>query len=1187
MNLTERQSQVINTDKKSILVSASAGSGKTFVVIQRILKKIIESKINVDELLVVTFTNAAASELKERLYKGLTEALASVPKDNKEERKFLSAQIRKVWSSNISTIHSFCLSVIKDNFYVLGIDPTVSTIDTTEASILLSDSITEVLDTQYEENTKAFSELLDLMGSEEELISVLTYVYNFYAKLVDKEAFEKDVMDIYLNIDENLDLSQTEFGKKYIQNIKENVSLLYFEVANKLDLMAEDKDYAKPFEVFSVLERYMKKIMTAVAFDEIYVALNQEIDIPTLSFKKNTDEALNEDLKAVKKTVTDELKRQKTYVYKKSKDMIQELKSMAPIISCILSICKKIGDIYFAKKQQRNSIDFTDYEMLALKALKNEEICKRYLSKFKEIYIDEYQDTSFVQEAILSSIAKEDNVVMVGDVKQSIYGFRDAKPELFTSKYETYPDADEVEEDKKCKIVLANNFRSRSEVIDSVNIVFESLMSIKYGGARYTEKEKLTFGGLYDKVSEGQDYTTELNIIQNTDVQEIETEMEELIDSKNTALEVETYAVADKIKSMVGSYEIYDTKSKTFRKCKYSDIVILMQVISGAGETVAKVLKSKNIPVYCSSKTNFYETEEVSLITAFLKVIDNPYDDISLASVMYSLIGKFTLDEITIIRLENKHMNLWDNVHKYKEYLEENEKTENELYTKLHNFLNLIKTYQDYIYLYDVATLICKLYVDTSIYDSIKQEKDGVLKAANLDALVQIASSYNSLGSKTIYSFVNYIENMKKSNSVATAPKIMGENEDVVKIMTIHHSKGLEFPIVILMDAARIYKFQDAESKIVCDESLGIGINTLDRKYNICYPGLVKIWIKDEIKKRLISEKLRLLYVAMTRAKEKLIIYGTVKNVDKFMSKIYVSPEGTCVPDIVARQNNSYLKNLVQAYLICEKNTPDKNMKLNIINPNIECENEEAIFTSYSLQDIVKKFNTELLQQDEEYLKVEKNRLNVKYKYEDELLVEQKYTATQIKKAVSGMQEDMLALEELKPLAVTRELTSLSFGTFIHSIIEKLNFSDISLENIQNTVNFEAQKYENCKINTNKVSNMIYKMFKTKFADYVKDAKEIHHEYEFVMRSDLQFIPEATLKTKTLIQGVIDLYLVTRDNKHIIIDFKTDKVKSEQELIDRYNSQLIIYKEGVELSRGIKVAGMYIYSFELQKLIEV
>lgn len=1187
MNLTETQSQVINTDKKSILVSASAGSGKTFVVIQRILKKIIESKVNVDELLVVTFTNAAASELKERLHKGLTEALAAVPKENKEERKFLSTQIRKVWSSNISTIHSFCLSVIKDNFYVLGIDPTVSTIDATEASILLSDSIAEVLDAEYDEKSLAFSELLDLMGSEEELISVLTYVYNFYAKLVDKEAFEKYVMDIYSNMDENLDLSESEFGRKYIQNIKENVSLLYFEVASKLDIISEDKDYTKPFEIFTLLERYMKKVLEAVSFDELYLALSQEVELPSLSFKKATDETLNEELKAVKKTVTDELKRQKTYVYKKSRDMIKELKSMAPVISRILDICKKIGDIYFAKKQQRNSIDFTDYEILALAALKDEDIRKKYLAKFKEIYIDEYQDTSFVQEAILQSIAKEDNVVMVGDVKQSIYGFRDAKPELFTSKYESYPDVNDKEESANCKIVLATNFRSRSEVIDSVNLVFGSLMSMKYGGAKYTEKEKLTFGGLYDKSSENQDYTTELNIVQNENMLEVDLSVEELVESKSTALEVEAAAVADKIKSMVGNYEVYDTKSKTFRKCKYSDIVILMQVISGVGETVSSVLKSKNIPVYCSSKTNFYETDEVSLITAFLKVIDNPYDDIALASVMYSLIGKFTLDEITLIRLEDKHISLWDNIYKYKELLEEKEETQNNIYAKVCYFLNLVQTYQDYIYLYDVATLICKLYVDTSIYESIKQEKDGAVKAANLDALVQIASNYTSLGSKTIYSFVNYIENMKKSNSVATAPKIMGENEDVVKIMTIHHSKGLEFPYVILMDSARIYKFQDVDSKIVCDESLGIGINTLDRKYNICYPGLVKIWIKDEIKKRLISEKLRLLYVAMTRAKEKLIIYGTVKNVDKFMSKIYIPPVGETVPDIVAMMNNSYLKNLVQTYLICEKNNPDTNMALNIIKPQVKEEKQDVSCTNYSLQDIITKFNTEDIKADNEYLKLEKDRLSVKYKYENELLVEQKYTATQIKKAVSGIKEDMVTLSELKPLAVTRELTSLSFGTFVHSIIEKLDFTNVTIENIQEVVKLEAAKYEECKINISKVSNMINNMFKTQFAEYVKDAKEVHHEYEFVMRSDLNFIQQAKLPAKTLIQGVIDLYVVTSKGAHIIIDFKTDKVKSEKELIDRYKTQLEIYKEGVETSRKVKVMGTYIYSFELQKLIEI
>lgn len=1132
MNLTEAQSQVIDTDGKTILVSASAGSGKTFVVIQRILKKIIESKVGVDELLVVTFTNAAASELKERLYKGLTEALSKVPKENREERKFLSTQIRKVWSSNISTIHSFCLSVIKDNFYVLGIDPTVSTIDATEAGIMLSDSIAEVLEMEYEENSEAFSELLDLMGSEEELVTVLTYVYNFYAKLVDKEAFEKYVMDIYLNMDENIDLSNTDFGLKYMQNIKENISLLYFEVASKLDIISEDKDYAKPFEVFSILEKYMKKALDVTTFDELYISLNESLDLPTLSFKKATDEALNEELKALKKTVTEDLKRQKNYVYKKSKEMIQELKSMAPIISCIINICKKIEEIYFAKKQQKNSIDFTDYEILALKALKDEEIRKRYLSKFKEIYIDEYQDTSFVQEAILGSIALADNVVMVGDVKQSIYGFRDAKPELFTSKYETYPDISVASKSMNCKIVLASNFRSRSEVIDSVNLVFGILMSMKYGGARYTEKEKLTFGGLYDISSENQDYTTELNIVQNEDVEEVETEIEELVDTtKKTALEIEAESVADKIKSMVGIYDVYDTKTKTFRKCTFSDIVILMQVISGTGEVVSNVLKSKNIPVYCSSKTNFYETEEISLITSFLKVIDNPYDDISLAAVMYSLIGKFTLDEITQVRLSDKHISLWDNLLKYKQILEEQNKTEDTLYIKLCNFLDLVNTYKDYIYLYDVATLICKLYVDTSIYESIRQEKDGTLKVANLDALVQIASSYNSLGSKTIYSFVNYIENMKKSNAVGTSPKIMGENEDVVKIMTIHHSKGLEFPYVILMDTARIYKFQDAESKIVCDESLGIGINTLDRKYNICYPSLVKMWIKDEIKKRLISEKLRLLYVAMTRAKEKLIIYGTVKNIDKFISKIYVPPVGEKVPDVIAMSNNSYLKNLMQAYLICEKNGLVDNMKLNILNARCESTDEISEVTSYSLQEIIAKFNESEIKIDEKYFNEEQNKLNKKYEYEDELLTQQKYTATEIKKSVSNIEEDIVTLSELKPLAVTHKLTSLSFGTFIHSIIEKLDFENVTYEKIQDMAKFEASKYEDCNINIAKVSTMINNMFKTKFAEYVTDAKEVHHEYEFVMRSDLSFIEKAKLKAKTLIQGVIDLYVVTKERR--------------------------------------------------------
>ncbi len=1179
-NLTKEQEQVIEVKNRDVLVSASAGSGKTFIVVERIINRVINDGIDVDKILVVTFTNAAASELKERILNRFYDILKK--KDISDEKKtHVKRQLSLINRAQICTIHSFCLNVIRNNFFILNIDPGVRTLDENKAKLMVLESIDEIIEEEYDKKSDVFLKALYIFKSEENLINYIEKLYNFSRSMVDPKKWLEDSLKRY-NINNDIkDLSITDFGKQIISLVKQKVELMCTELENVCNKIRDDKDFESRLDVLENMLEKLESIKSLKLYDDLYNYIQNNLFFQRLPNSKCVNEDLKKEVTDIKKKITSEIDNILKIIYKDTKGIVQELNSMHGVLKWLNDIILRLDEIYYSKKKISGQIDFNDYEHLTLEILKNKEICKEYQNKFEEIYIDEYQDTSYIQETILKNISRN-NRIMVGDVKQSIYSFRNAEPKLFNEKYYEYPNYNdkEIKDNNPVKIILSKNFRSRETVLNSVNDVFKKVMSKNIGECDYSDLEYLVYGEGFDKITE-KNSSTEINIIQ-TENEELDTSLDEL--EEISSIEKEAHAIADKIEEIMKSeYKLYDLKAKKYRNVEYKDIVILLRSIAGKANIYEEVLKSKNIPCFSDVSDGFYNGQEVLLILSLLKVIDNRYDDIALVSVMYSIIGKFTLDELICIRNYDKKCYFYDSMIKaYKENINK------DLHDKIGKFLKLIDKITVYLNTYSIAETLYKIYEDTGIYYSFYLEEMGKQKCANLDSLIEIARNFEKEEKSSIYEFINYIESMKERKTKGNdTPKLLGEGENVVRILTIHKSKGLEYPIVFLANTSKKYNILDTSGELIFDKELGIGIDIYNIDMGISYASIIKQAIKEKIKEKTLSEEERLLYVAMTRAKEKLLIYGTVKNYDNFIDKLIIS-EAEKISPVIVKECNNYLKLIMLAV----NNQGSENFNINVINydNNISSEkkiNENSIDRSLSIKN-------RFLQTCKEN-KVQKKEINIdfekNYRHIESINTKKKYTVTEIKtdsykKEFSNLiMEDNSLLESLKPKVIEENISNVSYGTIIHEILEMIDYTNIDINYIIDMINLKFRGIKG--VNIKKIQEKILNYLNSDIVRIVKDAKQVRKEQPFVIYDDLKDLNEINLKEKSYIQGVIDLFVVTNNNKRIIVDFKTDKVENYKELVDKYKVQLEVYKKGIELSLNEKVDETYIYSFNLEKLIKL
>ena len=1196
MEWTKEQQQAIYEKGENILVAAAAGSGKTAVLVERIINKIINENIDIDKLLVVTFTNAAASEMRERVLNAIYKKIDEDPENEK-----LQKQITLLNKASICTIDSFCLDVVRNNFFEIDISPNFRIGDTTEIEILKQDVIEELFEDKYESEDKDFQKLITTYTSYKDdtpLKELILKIYTYIQSNPFPEKWLNEKVEMF-NLQEKIeqDFSHTIWGGLLLQQVDEILEDSIIKLKKEKEKLAKYEELTKYYQIINDDIEQMEMLKCNLdSWDKAFqIARNLEFKTWAVNKKIVLDE--KENAKQIRDSVKAEYKKIKEKILiVNSKEANEDINEMYDILKKLKNVILEFGERFTKRKKEKNIVDFSDIEHFALKILLTEnneptQIAKKYKEKFEEIAIDEYQDSNLVQEYILTAISRNNNTFMVGDVKQSIYRFRQARPDLFLSKYKKYKLKDDGK-DEDLKIQLFKNFRSRKEVLDFSNEIFANIMTEKLGELDYTEEEYLNLGANYEDTNEN--LKTEIDIlnIQGNISEEnnfSEEESDEDIEEQKERLEdieLEAKFVAKRIKELIDSkFQVYDVKKQEKRDIKYKDIVVLLRSTKEPAPIFEKEILNLEMPVFSDSSSEYLESIEIQTIMSLLKIIDNPLQEIPLIAVMRSNIGGFTDNELVQIRLSDKYDGFYNTLLKSKKDVDKN------LRNKIDKFLNDLEMWrkeQEYL---SLDELIWKIYNDTGYYDYVGLMTNGTLRQANLKMLFERAKQYESISFKGLFNFISYIEKIKTSSKDMDSAKIIGENEDVIRIMSIHKSKGLEFPVVFISGTGKQFNMQDLNNKILLHPEIGIGVKYIDYNKQIEYDTLSKQAMKERIKIETISEEMRILYVALTRAKEKLIITGYSKPEKEDELNDIISKYGE-TSYLVLKKYISYL-DWIRLVYISNKEKMSKLADINIYEKSqILKSKSDKKESSINSTDIKQKLEKEL--DEKEYKEIAKN-IEYKYKNQEATVIPNKTSVTEIKKLKSKNKDNELVTIEIpKPKFLQRDenekITNAEKGTLIHLCMQKLNI--IQKEYTVDDIKEFVQKLQKDNIISEKEYEAInimkiYNFTKSNIWKELKQAKVVEREKSFYINIPAKDVYGKDLDEQLLVQGIIDLYYIDKEDNLILVDYKTDYVENrdEQILINKYKMQLELYKKALESAMNKKVSRVYIYSTYLDRAI--
>ena len=1342
---TQEQQNVIDSRGGNLLVAAAAGSGKTAVLVERIIQMILNSdlKIDIDKLLVVTFTNAAASEMRERIGDAISKKLDENPED-----EHLQDQLVLLNKASITTIHSFCLEVIKSNFHKINLDPNFRIGDETECSLMKLEAIDETFDILYEQNDEEFCYLVDCYAEkrgDSNLQNLILSIYSFvmaspYPKVWLKESAED------FNIAYDFDFATSKWAKAILETVKIQMEGIEKSLCKAIEdvygidelVTFTDKlkiEYEKIKEILYACDTSWSdayKQISSMTFENYAKGVKRiPKDAPSY-IKEEKDKA-----KKIRDNAKKSIEKIKTSVFNKNYDDLKdEIKFLYPIVKSLSDVVLMFEQIYSQKKRDKGIIDFNDIEHFALQILtetdengdfvfdkegKNipSDIALEYREKFYEIFIDEYQDSNQVQEVILSTIAKqkEPNRFMVGDVKQSIYRFRQAKPEIFLQKYATY---DTDLSSKYKKIMLYKNFRSRKEVVDSVNYIFEHIMSKNLGEIDYNEEEKLNLGANFEEVEDEKIIlggATEIHLMEKK-VPEVEDPDEEEEEGEDLdASQIEARMVGKIIRDIMRPNEngeimqVFDKKLETYRNVEYKDIVILLRATSAWAPVFAEELINMDIPTYADMGQGYFETMEIQVIMSFLKVIDNPMQDIPLIAILRSPIYGFTPEDFIDIRITDKKVSFYEamrmfvgekidlsneeeqdiaedeisddtgdeiidvNINKensyvdadmddyyqninyedfeyeneefiyndevmYESYINENveddliyeinsniegdeESQKSELELKVRRFLDDLKELQEKSMYMSTDEFLWYIYTNSGYYAYCGALPGGSQRQANLRILFERAKQFEETSFKGIFNFINFISKLKKSNSDMGSAKTLGENANVVRIMSIHKSKGLEFPIVICSGMGRNFNTMDFRKDVLYHHELGYGPQIVDFERRISYPSIAKEALKCKINIENISEEMRILYVALTRAKEKLIITSSIKDIEQNMHKwsSNISTEKMVSKyDILNGKN--YMDWMMPA-IIKHKDLEDIRDTYNL-STSISMEDEskwsvktwsrdDIDFEKHEKEGIREVLNTmDLSQHDTEYYEQIEKKLNFEYPYLGVVKKAASISVTEIKKRQEEYeeQEDSLGLYKhkttlkkpkfLSESQKSEKITGARRGTIVHLIMEVLDFEKV---NTESEIKAQIQDLVKRRIITEKESQVlsprkIMRFFKSPIAKRMLSSKFVKREqkiYTQIKMNDIYLNDEIFKNNRetyenesVMLRGVIDLYF-EEDDGLVILDYKTDFVdkNNKKEIIHKYKKQIEIYADVLSKLTGKKVKEKYLYLFGIDEQVKV
>lgn len=1223
MNFTSEQQSVITTRDKDILVSAAAGSGKTAVLVERIIRRVLDevAPINIDQLLVMTFTEAAAAEMKERIGNAIEAALKEQPLNTHLQRQSLL-----IHQAPITTIHGFCLNVVKNHFHEIDLDPYFRVADEGESKLLKADVMEQIFETAYEQADADFLYMIECYGAKKSDASVeelVTNLYEFAMSYPFPEQWLLKCKEAYAQ--ENLQsIEELPWITDVINDLKQTLCDVLQQAEAALAIcqdaggpVAYEAAVSADLELFRGLE-------ACEGFQQFYQAFCG-LEYARLGRCKAGDGTDSEKKDLVKdmrdryKKLMERLKEQ--YFYETPEQMLADMRLCQKPVSALIDLTCEFIRVYAEAKREKNLIDFSDMEHMALTILLTQgeqgavpsRTAMEYRDYYAEIMVDEYQDSNLVQEYLIRSISKESagahDVFMVGDVKQSIYRFRLARPELFMEKYHSYGGANDV------RIDLHKNFRSRRNVLDTVNMVFSQIMRREVGGIDYDDAAALHYGADYPgtedadeaNTAESADLSAELLLIQTKWQEDDASDAESAPPEKPDAKEVEARAIARKITELIRTGRVWDKKQQQYRSVRYSDIVILLRTNYNYDETYSRILQEAGIPTHIASKTGYFTTTEVELLLEFLRILDNPLQDIPMAAVMKSVFGHFTDEELAEIRIINKKQLLYKSLQDIllqpvmPEGLQEvmTEEAYAALHSKVAVFLQSMQSYRDKIPYTSVYYLMQEIISKTGYLEFVSAMPRGAQRRANVNMLLTKADDYGRTSYKGLFHFVRYIEYLQKYNVDYGEVNLAGENDNTVRIMSIHKSKGLEFPICILAAMNKKINFQDASRSVVTDIDYGIGVNAVDPVLRLKTPTLYKKVMQRKNKTETLAEELRILYVAMTRAEELLIMTAAVEDIEQRLQSCAIADgcQETRLPMTMIASFTSYLDMILYA-----RRRNEAVIRLNYIGIEDLVVQEVHSQADAGIQMERLLSNENITFPDEQKIT---EHFAYTYPYASAGQVRMKVSVSELKK--QHMEEEqaegdtLFPEEEIVPyipqfISQKTEISAVQRGTAYHKLLELLDYR-IGMDGKITADILMQHFYSLCQ--QGHISEEYYAVIRSEdmvtfrtssIAERMGRAfmqKMLYREQPFVLGVEAeQIYPEMSRGETVLVQGIIDAYFEEEDGL-VVVDYKTDHVTAGEELLRRYKMQLDYYAQALEQLTGKHVKEKVIYSFALGKEIEV
>lgn len=1196
MKWTDDQKKVITVRDRNILVSAAAGSGKTAVLVERIIGRILdrEHPVDIDRMLIVTFTNAAAAQMRERIREAIEEELFKEPSNEN-----LLKQSSLVHHAQITTIHSFCLYLIRNYFHRIDLEPDFRIGEEGELNLLREDVLSELLNENYEQGEESFFHFVETFATGKNDDGIKELILKLY-RFANSHPWPKEWLS---GLSKAYEISGEEELRKAPWMIKtmEYIRFVFSGLLDKakenicLAMMEDGPGYAK-----KVID-HDRDIVESLLFCESYEMLKEALQkvsfdrMPSKRGYQGSEEKL-ELLKENRDEIKDCIKRMKAqFFFVDEKVSLQRIRDMQPVMKELSRLAACFMEKYEAKKREKNMLDFDDLEHFALKILIEEEskelteAAKECENLFEEVMVDEYQDSNLIQEEILRAVSREPageyNRFMVGDVKQSIYRFRLARPEIFMEKYDRY----EKEDSKNQKIELHQNFRSRKEVLDFTNEIFYRIMGKDLGNVAYDEDAALWPGADYPS-SEGME--PELLLAD---------EEEELLKEAGIRdlVWLEAEVVAAKIRNMMQGQQVMDKDRGTLRPLRYGDIVILLRSFGVYGETFLEVLSRRGIPAHASSKTGYFQTQEILTILNFLRVLDNPCQDIPLAAVLRSPIGGFSDEELAVLKSAGKdrafHLCF---LHPQKDALPE------ELFLKVQEMQTKIGYFRDLVTEMTVHELLYRILRETGYLCYAMSMPSGAQRKANIEMLLEKAVAYESTSYKGLFHFIRYMDRLKKYEVDYGEAEIVSENADAVRIMTIHKSKGLEFPVVFVSGTGKKFNHQDARSTLAVHPELGAALDYINPASRVKGISLYKRAVAKQLDLENQGEELRILYVALTRAKEKLIITGIRKDAEKEIEKIRLKRElkqnEEKAMSFLERAGADCYLDWILPVLAGRVKYPLKiwgTQQLVIDETEKQLHDFKGVWELLEHRDVPEEWADRMVEE----------KLTYRYPYEKETNRKGKYSVSELKhRAIEAMEteepdfaEPLFPETEIVPyipvfMSGEKEVNQGALrGSAMHRAVECLPIEVLSGNpNLREVLNDEIQKILEDGHLSKEMEELLRREKLVKFyqSDLAKRMKraallgQLYKERPFVMGKPADDIEHDGSDTMILIQGIIDAFF-EEEGEIVLLDYKTDVADTREELANRYRMQLNLYQEALSKKLEKKVKEKLIYSFYFDEVI--